>query len=122
MAEYKYSTDLVKNENKGGNGLQLLILAILTPLIATIIQLAISRSREYMADETGARIVQNPKGLATALKKLEAGVKMHPLNFGNKTTASLFITNPFTTAGILNLFSTHPPINERVKRLNEMKL
>jgi heat shock protein HtpX len=110
-----------RDDNKG-NGIQLLVLAILTPIIATIIQLAISRSREYIADESGARIIQDSKSLASALKKLEAGVKAHPLGFGNTATSSLFITNPFNARGMINLFSTHPPIDERVKRLKEMKL
>jgi len=110
-----------RDDNRG-NGIQLLVLAILTPIIATIIQLAISRSREYIADESGARIIQDSKSLASALKKLEAGVKAHPLGFGNTATSSLFITNPFNARGIISLFSTHPPIDERVKRLKEMKL
>ena len=110
-----------RDDNRG-NGLQLLVLAILTPIIATIIQLAISRSREYIADETGAKIVHNSQSLASALKKLEAGVKAHPLGFGNTATSSLFITNPFNARGIISLFSTHPPIDERVRRLKEMKL
>ncbi len=110
------------DREQGNNMLQLLVLAILTPLIATIIQLAISRSREYLADETGARIIQNPKALASALEKLELGSKARPMLSGNTATASLFIVNPFTARGFINLFSTHPPIKERVKRLRLMKI
>lgn len=102
------------------SGLELLVLAILTPIIAVIIQLAISRSREYLADETGARTIHNPLALASALEKLQAGAKYHPLRFGNKTTASLFIVNPFSGRALINLFSTHPPLSKRIKRLRSM--
>lgn len=95
-------------------------LAILAPLIAVIIQLAISRSREYLADETGARIIHDPKALASALEKLEGGIKRNPLRFGNKTTSSLFIANPFSSSGLLALFSTHPDMKDRIRRLRNM--
>ncbi|MBW2999346.1 zinc metalloprotease HtpX [Candidatus Woesearchaeota archaeon] len=101
-------------------GLELLVLAILTPIIAVIIQLAISRSREYLADETGAKTIHNPLALASALEKLHAGAKYHPLRFGNKTAASLFIVNPFSARGLISLFSTHPPLDERINRLRNM--
>ena len=106
----------------GGNMFQLLALAILTPIIAMIIQLAISRSREYLADETGAKTIHNPSALASALEKLELGVKHNPLRFGNPSTSSLFIVNPFSAKGITALFSTHPPMKERVRRLNKLKV
>ncbi len=109
-------------DRDSGNAFELLALAILTPLIATIIQLAISRSREYLADETGARIINDPNHLASALHKLEQGVKMNPMNFGSKATSCLFIANPFRGVGVLNLFSTHPPMKERIKKLKELKL
>lgn len=99
-----------------------LFLALLAPIIALIIQLAISRSREYLADETGARAIGNGKALASALQKLEHGVRARPLRFGNTTTSSLFIVNPFTAQGITALFSTHPPTRERIKRLEGLKL
>ena len=104
-----------------GNLVSLIVLAIITPLIATIIQLAISRSREYLADATGAKIVQNSNGLASALEKLHSDVKRHPMKLGNQSTAHLFISNPFRTRGIMKLLSTHPPMDERVRRLNSMK-
>ena len=104
-----------------GNLVSLIVLAIITPLIATIIQLAISRSREYLADATGAKIVQNSNGLASALEKLHSDVKRHPMRLGNQSTAHLFISNPFRARGIMKLLSTHPPMNERVRRLNSMK-
>lgn len=110
-------------DSKGaGDMLSLLILAILTPIMAMFIQLAISRSREYLADETGAKIVKNPESLANALEKLDSASARHPMLMGSQTTSSLFIVNPFRGMSILNLLSTHPPIKQRVKRLREMKL
>ncbi|MBI2650414.1 zinc metalloprotease HtpX [Candidatus Woesearchaeota archaeon] len=108
------------DRDRGNNLLQLIILGIITPLIATLIQLAISRSREYIADETGTKIIKNPLGLASALEKLEEDGKRHPMRFGNPATAHLFISNPFRSIGFLKLFSTHPPVPERVKRLRAM--
>jgi len=109
------------NDNRGGGLLELIVLGILMPLIATLIQLAISRSREYMADETGARTIKDSKHLASALKKIEAAGKHLPMRLGNPQTAHLFISNPFRMKGLLSLMSTHPPVEERVKRLNGMK-
>jgi len=103
-----------------GNMFELLALAIITPLVATILQLAISRSREYLADETGAKTIHAPLALANALEKLESGVRHNPLRFGSPSTSSLFIVNPFTAKGLINLFSTHPPMKERIKRLRQM--
>ncbi|MBI4450742.1 zinc metalloprotease HtpX [Candidatus Woesearchaeota archaeon] len=107
-------------DDRDGNLLAVLVLSILTPLIALLLQLAISRSREYLADATSARITKQPKHLASALRKLEAGAKHSPLHFGSPATSSLFIVNPFTTAGLLSLLSTHPPVAERVRRLEAM--
>ena len=104
-----------------GNLVSLIVLAIITPLIATIIQLAISRSREYLADATGAKIVQNSNGLASALEKLHSDVKRNPMKLGNQSTAHLFISNPFRARGIMKLLSTHPPMEERIRKLNSMK-
>lgn len=109
-------------DRDGGNIVSLLVLAIITPLVATIIQLAISRSREYLADETGAKIVRSPFGLASALEKLEHDSKRHPMRFGNPSTAHLFITNPFRARGLVKFFSTHPPMQERIKRLKNLKI
>lgn len=110
-----------RDREGGGNIIGLLVLAILTPIIALIIQLAISRSREYLADETGAKIVKDGKPLARALEKIHSSVKHHPLHFGSEAASSLFIANPFKGNILLNLFSTHPDVNERIKRLNSMK-
>lgn len=111
-----------RDDDRGGNAISLILLAIITPIIASIIQLAISRSREYIADETGSRIVKNPLGLASALEKLEEDGKRHPMRFGSPATAHLFITNPFKSGALISLFQTHPPVTLRVKRLREMKL
>lgn len=106
-------------DNDGGGLIELLALAILTPIIALILQLAISRSREYLADKTAAELINDPNALADALQKLEVGNKKLPLR-GNATTSSLFIVNPFTKKGLASLFSTHPAMSERVRRLREM--
>lgn len=107
-------------DNEGQNIVGLLVLAILTPIIAAILQLAISRSREYLADATGAKTLKDGKHLASALQKIENSVKHHPMR-GNATMSSLFIVNPFRAQNFAALFSTHPRTEERVKRLHEMK-
>lgn len=112
----------IGGDDDGGDFLSLILLAILAPLIALILQMAISRSREYMADETGAKTIHNAKSLASALEKLEKGIGKEPMKFGNNSTSSLFIANPFNAKGIFTLFSTHPPIEERIKRLKAMKV
>jgi len=108
-------------DRDGGNILELLVLAIVMPLVAMIIQLAISRSREYLADETAAKTLNNSKGLASALQKLESGIKQNPMRLGNKSTSCLFIANPFSARGLYAFLSTHPAVSERVKKLNGMK-
>ena len=107
-------------DRDGGRMIELLVLGILTPLLAMIIQLAISRSREYLADETGAKTIHNPIALANALAKLEHAGKRNPLTFGNKATECLFISNPFSARGFISLLSTHPPMDKRIKRLKGM--
>lgn len=102
-----------------GNGLGLLIMAIVAPLAAMLIQMAISRSREFQADETGAKISHKPLTLANALKKLHATNLKLPLN-ANPSTAHMFIVNPLSGKGLVTLFSTHPPVGERIKRLEEL--
>ncbi|MBT3405695.1 zinc metalloprotease HtpX [Candidatus Woesearchaeota archaeon] len=108
------------NDNSGF--IYIIVLGILTPIIATVLQLAISRSREYLADEGAAKITKKPKALASALQKLESGAKHNPLRFGNPTTSNIFISNPFRAGGMMKLFSTHPPTAERVKRLENLKI
>ena len=110
------------DESRGG-GLEMLAWAILAPIMALVIQLAVSRSREYGADASGAELIGDPDPLADALLKLERGNEVIPYQYGGPATAHLFIVNPFSGTGgaILNLLSTHPPIEERVRRLREMK-
>jgi heat shock protein HtpX len=98
------------------------VLAILTPLIATLLQLAISRSREYMADASGAKIMKSGTGLASALAKIDKGIKQNPLTFGSTATSSLFIANPFRGNFLFELFSTHPPMEKRIEKLRSLKL
>jgi heat shock protein HtpX len=111
------------NDERGGNVFGALAWAILAPLIALVIQLAVSRSREYAADASGAELVGDPEPLAEALLALENGNEALPYQFGGPATAHLFIVNPFAGGAqrFLNLFSTHPPIEERVRRLREMR-
>ncbi len=105
-----------RDDDRNSNPIGVLALAILAPLAATIIQLAISRSREYMADASAARIVGTPMGLVNALRKLEIASGRVPLE-ANPATAHMFIVNPLSGKSFLTLFSTHPPIEERIKRL-----
>ena len=110
-----------RDDDRGSNLISLLILGILTPIIATLIQLAISRSREYQADETGANTVKDGNALASALEKIEKNVDINPMRFGTTATAHLFISNPFRNASFLGLFMTHPATAERARRLRAMK-
>jgi heat shock protein HtpX len=102
----------------GGNIIVVLIVSIFASIAAMLIQMAISRSREYLADEGGAHL-SNPLSLAKALEKLEMASQRIPMN-ANPSTAHLFIVNPLRGGGVLSLFSTHPPIEERIARLEEM--
>ncbi|MFQ5975855.1 MAG: zinc metalloprotease HtpX [Candidatus Hydrothermarchaeales archaeon] len=106
-------------DNGGSNIITFLALAILAPIAAMIVQLAISRSREYVADESGAKIAGNPLYLASALQKLERGAVAVPMD-ANPSTAHMFIVNPLKGGLMKSLFSTHPPIPERVARLEKM--
>lgn len=95
-----------------------LIMAILAPLFASLMQLAISRKREYLADASGALLTRYPEGLARALEKISKDTE--PLEVANRGTAPMYFINPLKGKSIMNLFSTHPPIEERVKRLRGM--
>ena len=97
-----------------------LALMIIAPIAALLIQLAISRSREYMADEGGAKISGKPLGLASALNKLSQANKMLPMANAGSSSAHLFIVNPLKGSSVMKLFSTHPPIEERIERLKEI--
>ena len=110
-----------RDDDRGGNLISLLVLGIITPLVATLIQLAISRSREYLADEVGAKTVKSGNSLADALEKIEKSVDANPMRLGSTATAHLFISNPFRGQMFLKMFSTHPRTSERTRRLREMK-
>jgi len=104
------------NDRRGGNPIALLATVILAPIAALLIQMAISRSREYDADAGGAALVGTPNGLANALQKLETASKMVPLD-ANPATAHLFIVKPFSVSGLAGLFSSHPPTKDRIDAL-----
>ena len=108
------------DEGGGGNILGLIVMAMLAPIAATLIQMAISRSREFLADEGGARISGKPYSLAGALEKLSQASRALPMH-ANPSTAHMFIVNPLTGRSLMNLFSTHPPIEERIARLRSMR-
>ena len=112
------------DDEEEGGGLGALAFAFLAPIAATLIQLAISRSREFMADETGARIADDPEGLARALEKLAMGTARIAPASAQPATASLYIANPFSGSGrsVLNLFSTHPAMELRIEKLRAMRL
>ena len=107
-------------DDEDSNPLAALGMIIFAPLAATLIQLAISRSREYSADETGARIHGNPDSLARALEKLEMATSVRPLPV-NPSVAHMFIVNPLKCMSFAGLFSTHPPLEERIRRLRAMQ-
>ena len=106
-------------DDEGGNPFAVIIFSIIAAFAAFLIQMAISRSREYLADEGGAKLSGNPLYLARALEKLEKGVTKIPMD-ANPSTAHMFIVNPLRGGGVMNLFSTHPPTEERIRRLLEM--
>jgi heat shock protein HtpX len=108
------------DNNGGGNIFSVIIFSMLAAFAAMLIQLAISRSREYLADEGGAQLSGNPLYLANALRRLQAGVAYSPMEDANPSTAHMFIVNPFSARGVLALFSTHPPMEERIRRLEDM--
>ena len=110
-------------EKSGGNIFGVIIMAVIMPLVATLLQLAVSRSREYLADESGAQCCRDPLALASALEKLQNGVKhdnMRTDSAAQASAASLFIVYPFSGSGLFSLFSTHPPIEKRIARLRAM--
>ena len=108
------------NRNGGGNVLVAVLLAVTAPIAAILVQLAISRNREYAADRVGAQIHGRPLALASALRKLHAYAGRVPMQQGNPATAHMFIVNPFTGGGMAAMFATHPPMEERVRRLEAM--
>ena len=109
-----------RDEDRGG-GIAAIAMIILAPIAALLIQMAISRSREYQADASGARLSGNPRGLASALKKLQLASQRVPME-ANPATAHMFIVNPLRGGGLMSMFSTHPPMEERIARLEAMQL
>jgi len=111
------------NRNRQGNALSLagmLLMVVLAPIAALLVQMAVSRSREYLADAEGANLSGNPFFLSNALRKLEAAGKSRPMRNVNPATSHLFIVKPFSARGLMALFSTHPPVEERIARLEKM--
>ena len=110
------------DEEGGGVGIVgMVLLAVLAPIAALLIQMAISRSREFLADEGAARLTRKPWALAGALEKLELAAQQIPMASANPATSHMYIVNPLTGGGLASLFSTHPPIQERIRRLLEMR-
>jgi heat shock protein HtpX len=121
MARFGAIFGMGSRDNEEGPGIfGVLVMSIIAPIAAMLIQMAISRSREYLADETGAHLAHNPESLARALEKLSMGVQRAPMD-ASPSTAHMFIVNPLTGGSLMNLFSTHPPIEERVARLRAMR-
>lgn len=122
MAMYASMFGGGSRDRENSNPLGEFLFIIVAPIAAMMIQFAISRSREFAADEGGALISQRPLSLANALRKLERGVERIPMENAGTATAHLFIVNPLSGGGIIKLFSTHPPIEERIARLEQLAM
>lgn len=109
-----------RDDDEGGSPVAALVMMIVAPIAAMLVQMAISRTREFEADKGGANLSGNPQWLASALLKLEKGSQIIPMTDAKPATAHMFIVNPLTGGGFTKLFSTHPPIAERVKKLQDM--
>lgn len=122
MARWAAFFGSYRSDDRGsGNPIALIVMAILAPIAALLIQMAVSRAREYQADASGAELTKNPWGLANALEKLHKASQLVPMQ-ANPATAHLFIVNPLSGRSLLSWFSTHPPIEERVARLRRMRV
>jgi len=117
LAHFAYFMPMSRDDDDGGGPLGGLLALILAPFAAMLIQLAVSRSREYGADATGARLVGYPDGLISALRKLQSAAARIPMHAVNPATAHLFIVNPLKGRSLAGLFSTHPPVEQRIERL-----
>jgi len=117
LAHMAYFLPVGRDRDDGPNPLVALLTVILAPFAAMLIQLAVSRSREYEADASGARLVGHPEGLAGALTKLQAAAERIPMRSAEPATAHLFIVNPLSGRSLAGLFSTHPPLEKRIERL-----
>jgi heat shock protein HtpX len=124
VAQFVFFFGASEDDDNGPGIFGALLMMILGPIAATLIQLSISRSREYQADQSGATLTNDPLALASALKKIELGVQAMPLSPESRvsTTSHLMIANPFRSRGLGNLFATHPPMAERIGRLEKMAL
>jgi heat shock protein HtpX len=120
MAQWSMIFGGRRDDDEGGSPIVALVMMIVAPIAAMLVQMAISRTREFEADKGGAQIAGSSTGLANALLKLEKGSQLVPMTDAKPATAHMFIVNPLTGGGLMKLFSTHPPIAERVARLNEM--
>jgi heat shock protein HtpX len=120
MARWGAILGVGRDDDEAGGILGVLVLSIIAPIAAMLVQMAVSRSREYLADETGAHLSHNPESLARALEKLEMGTQRIPMD-ASPATAHMFIVNPLAGKRLMNLFSTHPPIEDRVERLRAMR-
>jgi heat shock protein HtpX len=118
----KWGAILGGSKDNNNNIVVALALAIIAPLAASIVQMAVSRTREYEADATAARITRNPAALASALNKISGGVARMPMDNANPATTHMLIMSPFSAKTVSNLFSTHPAVEERIKRLQDMDL
>lgn len=121
IAQMSYWSMFLGGDRKGeGSMLGLVFIMIFAPLAAMLVRLAISRSREYKADKTGILLTQKPENLISALRKISAGAKEHPLRSGSPSTAHMWIVNPFGSDWFTGLFTTHPPIEKRIERLERL--
>ena len=109
-----------RRNSSEGTAIIAIVGMVLAPIAAMLVQLSISRSREYKADRSGAKLLGQPMALASALQKLEVANKRRPLTFGSPSSQGLFIVNPFSASSFTRLFSTHPPIQERIRRLEDL--
>ena len=121
MAQWAANFGNRSDDEEGGSPVAALVMMIVGPIAALLIQMAISRSREYVADEGGARLAGNPRYLSNALKKLHTASQQIPMH-ATPATSHMFIVNPLSGGGLLKLFSTHPPMEERIAKLESMSL
>jgi len=122
MAQWSAMFGGRRDDDEGGsNPIAMIAMAIVAPIAAMLVQMAVSRAREYQADATGAHLAGRPWGLAKALEKLQMAQQVAPMN-ANPATAHLFIVNPLSGQALMSLFSTHPPLEQRVARLRAMKI
>lgn len=122
IAQVLMFSQLFGRRDENQNPLLVLVAIVIAPIAATLIQLGISRTREYAADKTGAEVTGDPEALASALEKLHRGVEYRPMNAtpAQEAVSALYIVHPFSGGGVSKLFSTHPPMEERIKRLRGM--